>query len=213
MSKDSVLSNKLKFDQENNHKKGFCSFDGQTAMQNYKAFGAVWDLIEEVKPNTIIEIGTAAGGFTRFLKAAVDDLNFSCKVISYDVNQVEKRKLLLDLGIDYREEDCFGKNSESNLFKLKNDIQSSGTTIVFCDGGHKITEFNILSDFLKLNDIILAHDYSYSKEVFEKDIKPSIWSWCEVTYDRIKDSVERNNLQPFHQDSLNKVVWACFKKL
>lgn len=213
MSKDSVLSNKLKFDQENNHKKGFCSFDGYMAMQNYKAFSATWDLIEKTKPKTMIEIGTAASGFCRFLKIASDDLGINSKVITYDVNHIEHRKTLIDVNIEYREEQCFTKETESNLLKLKADIQSQGTTIVFCDGGHKITEFNILSEFLKSGDIILAHDYSYSKEIFESKIKNKIWNFCEVTYDRIQEAVEKNNLEPFEAESMNNVAWASFIKV
>lgn len=212
MSKDTVLSKKLKFDKKRNHEKGFCSFDGYMAMQSFRAFSATWDLISETKPSTIIEIGTAASGFCRFLKSAVDDLDIDCPIITYDVNDVAHRSTLIDIGIEYRQQDCFGKNSQDNLLALKNDIQKSGVTIVFCDGGHKITEFNMLSDYLKSGDIILAHDYSYSKEVFENKIKNKIWNFCEITYDRIEPSIKRNNLKPFHENSMNNVAWACFRK-
>lgn len=212
MSKEKILSSNLQFDKELNHEKGFCSFSGQTAMQNYKAFSVIWDLLELASPKTIIEIGTAAGGFSRFLKLASDDLKLNAKVITYDVNHAPQRKALLDLGIEYREEDCFGADSSNNLSRLKRDIQSDGTCIVFCDGGHKITEFNMLSDFIKNGDFILAHDYSYSKDHFEKNMKGKNWNFCEITYSSIEESVLRNNLNPFNEKKLNDVAWACFTK-
>lgn len=213
MNKDEILSANLRFDKETNHEKGFCSFAGETAMQNYNAFSVIWDLLESSQPKTIIEIGTASGGFTRFLKLAADSLDLDARVITYDVNSSPKRKSLLNYGIEYREEQCFTKETEGNLLKLKDDIQSQGTTIVFCDGGHKITEFNILSEFIKSGDIILAHDYSYSKEIFESKIKNKIWNFCEVTYDKIQEAVEKNNLEPHEAELMNNVVWASFIKV
>ena len=212
MNKDEILSANLRFNKETNHEKGFCSFAGETAMQNYNAFSVIWDLLESSQPKTIIEIGTASGGFTRFLKLAADSLNLDAKVITYDVNSCPRRKALLNYGIEYRQEDCFGPGNESNMTRLKQDIQSPGTCVVFCDGGHKITEFNALSDFIKSGDYILAHDYSPSRETFEHDMKGKRWNWCEITYSSIEESVKRNNLSPYNSTEINNAAWACFVK-
>lgn len=45
-------------------------------------------------------------------------------------------------------------------------IKREGTTLILCDGGSKINEFNILSKYLKSGDIIMAHDYVDTKENF-----------------------------------------------
>ncbi len=212
MSKQSTLESRLKFDREAIFSKGFCSFDGETAMQHYNAFYYLWDLIEDMRPNKIIEIGTAAGGLTRFLKCIAEELNLNAQVISYDVNDNPSREKLLDIGVDYRQEDCFDKKNVNNLNKLAQEISTEGRTLVLCDGGHKITEFNMLSDFLKKEDVIMAHDYSSSKDFFQSEIHGKIWNWCEITYENIKDSVERNNLKPHFADKFSKAVWACFIK-
>lgn len=207
-----TLESRLKFTKEEIYSKGFCSFDGETAMQHYNAFYYLWDLIEDMRPNKLIEIGTAAGGLTRFLKCISDELNLNAKVISYDVNDNPARNKLLDIGVDYRQEDCFDKKNEHNLYRLAHDISSEGKALVLCDGGHKITEFNKLANFLKTGDVIMAHDYSLSREVFKSEIHGKIWNWCEVTYEDIKDTVEKNHLKPHLSEKFSQAVWACFIK-
>lgn len=210
--KYSELEKKLRYNKEKIYETGMCAFDGFTAMQHYNAFYYIWDLIEDIKPSTIIEIGTAAGGLTRFLKFACNELNVNSRVISYDRSVNPFNKMITpDLGIDLRIKDCF-HGDENNLNELISDIQSEGRCIVLCDGGNKVKEFNILSDYLKTGDIIMSHDYAYDSQDFTDNIKGKIWNWCESKFENLKDSVERNHLLSYRQDLFSKAVWACFIK-
>ena len=48
-------------------------------------------------------------------------------------------------------------------------ISQPGQTIVFCDNGNKPREFNVFSQFLKVGDIIVVHDWN--KEIFPENVK------------------------------------------
>ena len=50
----------------------------------------------------------------------------------------------------------------------------------------------------------MAHDYSFSKEVYLNEIKDKIWNWCEITEDDIKDASQQNSLVPFNQNILEE---------
>jgi len=90
-----------------------------------------------------------------------------------------------------------------------NFIQQEGVTIVLCDGGYKIGEFNILSKYIKPEDFILAHDYASTDEFFDEYINMKFWNWHEIQDSDIQESVEKHNLKPFMQDEFTKAVWVC----
>ena len=92
-------------------------------------------------------------------------------------------------------------------------IQRVGVTIVFCDGGWKKGELNLLSNFIKPGDFILAHDYCDNKQVFEEKIKGKVWNWFEISFNDIKESCERNGLIEYDKEIFNNVAWTCRQKL
>ena len=110
-------------------------------------------------------------------------------------------------------EKTFNIQPNTHYFQLKQEvidfIQSDGITIVLCDGGWKIGEFNLLSDYIKSGDFILAHDFSNSREIYENEIKNKIWNWCEITEDDIKDAVNKHNLKSYNQGLFSQAVWVC----
>ena len=108
-----------------------------------------------------------------------------------------------------RVENIFSDDWSSVKQEVIDFIKSDGITIVLCDGGWKIGEFNVLSNYIKPDDFILAHDFSTSREVYENEIKNKIWNWCEITEEDIKEAVDRNNLKPYNQDRFSQAVWAC----
>jgi cephalosporin hydroxylase len=63
------------------------AFRGHTAQQSHNVYQVFYDFISEVKPNRILEIGTALGGFTEFLKIITDELNLDTKILSYDISE------------------------------------------------------------------------------------------------------------------------------
>lgn len=188
------------------------SFEGHSAQQHHDVYNVFYEFIKEVKPKRILEIGTALGGFTTFLKIIIDEFNLDTKILSFDITARPWYNDMINKGIDVRVEDIFGDFKDIPT-EIKNFITSDGVTIVLCDGGWKIGEFNLLSDYIKVGDFIMAHDYSIDKEYFEKEINNKIWNWCEIIEDDISESSLRNNLEFYNQDKFSKVVWVCKKKV
>lgn len=88
-------------------------------------------------------------------------------------------------------------------------IQSEGTTIVLCDGGSKINEFKTLAEYLKVGDIIMAHDYVDTKENFIENYKNKIWNWREIGDEHIDSTCDRYNLVNYMKETFDPAVWVC----
>ena len=185
------------------------AFKGHTAQQSNNAYQVFYDFISEVKPVRILEIGTALGGFTEFLKIITDELNLNTKILSYDISERPWYNQIIEKGIDVRVENIFNEDWSGVKQDVIDFVQQDGLTIVLCDGGWKIGEFKIFSKLIKDGDYILAHDYSISKEIYESEIKDKIWNWCEITESDIQESVTENNLKFYNQDKFSQAVWVC----
>jgi len=185
------------------------AFRGHDAQQSHNAYQVFYDFISEVKPKRILEIGTALGGFTEFLKILSDELNLNINILSYDVSERPWYNQMIEKGIDVRVENIFNEDWSNVKQDVIDFVQQDGITIVLCDGGWKIGEFKIFSKLIKDGDYILAHDYSYDKVTYENEIKNRIWNWCEITESDIESSVIENNLKSYQPDKFSKAVWVC----
>lgn len=185
------------------------AFKGHAAQQSHNAYQVFYDFISEVKPDRILEIGTALGGFTEFLKIITEELNLNTKILSYDISERPWYSQMIEKGIDVRVENIFNEDWTGVKQEVVDFVQQEGRTIVLCDGGWKIGEFKIFSKLIKEGDFILAHDYSISKEIYETEIKDKIWNWCEITESDIEESVIENNLKFYNQDKFSQAVWVC----
>ena len=163
----------------------------------------------------IVEIGTNRGGFSIWLN---DNKKENCQFLTYDINpncvQIPKNHRAYSC-IKYA--DCF---SPTCIEYLKGLIQNSGRTLFLCDGGNKVKEFNIYSQFLKPNDVIMLHDYSDSPNEIEKwnDIKlkyniVGAFHQPESSFSEIVNAVENNNLQKYMYDEFLNIFWGSFIKL
>ena len=185
------------------------AFRGHTAQQSHNAYQVFYDLISEIKPKRILEIGTALGGFTEFLKILSDELNLNINILSYDITERPWYNQMVEKVIYVRVENIFNEDWTNVKQDVIDFIQQEGVTIVLCDGGWKIGEFKIFSKLIKDGDFILAHDYSYDKVTYENEIKNKIWNWCEITESDIESSVKENNLKSYQPDKFSKAVWVC----
>lgn len=157
------------------------------------------------KIGRIIEIGSLFGGLTVLFK--IFSMCYGCDFIAYDICGSPYDEEMDQLNIGLRKTDVFEDED-----KLGKEIASEGATILLCDGGNKIKEFNMFSKYLKSGDIILAHDYAPDHKYFAENIKGKLWNWCEITYGDIQQSVEEHNLKPFlHELGLISAT-ACFIK-
>lgn len=188
------------------------SFMGHSAQQSHNAYEIFYDFIKEVKPSRILEIGTALGGFTEFLKIIIDELELRTKILSYDIAERPWYGEMIEKGIDVRVENIFNEDWSGVKEEVVNFIKNEGVTIVLCDGGWKVGEFKIFSDLIKSGDFILAHDYSHDHETFVKKIKNKIWNWFEISYEDIKISCDKNNLEPYNQEIFSNAAWVCMIK-
>ncbi len=185
------------------------SFENNASQQSHNAYQVFYDFLNEVKPKRILEIGTALGGFTKFLKIVSNECNLDINVRSYDIITLNWYDEIRDFGVDLRVENIFN----SDYSKVNDDviqyINEDGLTIILCDGGWKIGEFNLLSNYMKVGDIIMAHDYAKNENFFNTVMKDKLWNWFEISENHIIDSCLKNNLIDYNEDVFSKVAWAC----
>ena len=179
------------------------------SQQNHNAYEVFYNLLNEIKPKRILEIGTALGGFTSFLNIVSKENNLNIDILTYDIYDRPWYSDMRDDGIDVRVENVFGDNFEKVNDEVIKYIQQDGITIVLCDGGDKIREFNLLSNYIKRNDLIMAHDYAYDIDKYQKDIQYKIWNWCEITEYDIYEASVKNNLINYSQNIFDNIVWVC----
>lgn len=162
----------------------------------------------------IIEIGANRGGFTIWL---FQNKNNSCKLHSYEIDEnILEIQRSHDAYSSVIFDDCFSNESIENI---KNLINSNGRTLILCDGGNKINEFNLYSQYLKNNDVIMLHDFSDSPNEQEKwnsirnKLKGFGFTSPESTYKDIENSVIKNNLQKYMYDDFLQIFWGSFTKI
>jgi hypothetical protein len=207
-----IQENITKFtDLQNND--SLSSFMNHASQQSHNVYQIFYDFISDVKPKRILEIGTALGGFTQFLNIIIKELNLDTKILTYDIISHPWYQEIINEGIDLRVEDIFSDNFKTCKQEVIDFINESGITLVLCDGGWKIGEFNLLSDYIKSGDYIMAHDYSFDEETYKNEIYNKIWNWCEITEKDIQECSLRNNLTPYNHEIFSKCVWVCKKKL
>lgn len=172
--------------------------------QHVKAPQQLANLLDELKPTVIIEIGTLKGGLTMLL---VDAKPAATKVVSFDIVD-HRSSQACGTDFEFCQKDCF---SAEGLALIKDLIAVGAPALVLCDGGDKPKEFNAFAPLLKPGDVIMAHDYHRDRERYEQ-IGKFCWQWWEIKYADIRATVEAQGLQPYRDEHLSPVAWACFKK-
>jgi cephalosporin hydroxylase len=208
MSLEHKITRKINLEEND----GLSSFMGMAAQQTHEVYEVFYNFLNEVKPVRILEIGTALGGFTQFLKWVSDEINHPIDILSYDIYGRGWYEDMIKSDIDVRVEDIFMNNYQEVKQDVIDFIQQDGITIVLCDGGNKIGEFNVLSKFIKSGDFIMAHDYGENKEIFEERVNRKLWNWFEISNENIKDSCISNNLNYYNKETFENVVWTCRQK-
>ena len=99
---------------------------------------------------------------------------------------------IINENLDIRIENIFLENYQDIPQSYKDFIQNDGITIVLCDGGDKIREFNLLSKFIKSGDFILGHDYAVDRKTFDDLIDRKVWNWYELSESDILDGMARS---------------------
>jgi len=185
-------------------------------ISQHENVGSVFNkLIKQIKPKRILEIGTADGGLTLMLRDLLNDNGLNNSIIrTYDILEQTNLKNKNVDGIEIITKSPFNYPYSDLEYpdEIKEFVQSEGTTLVLCDGGFKINEFILISQFLKVGDVIMAHDYAHDSDVFKKEIENKIWNWHEIQYSDISNACEINNLESYMLDEFKQVVWVCKMK-
>jgi hypothetical protein len=172
-------------------------------------------LIGELKPKRILEIGTADGGLTFMLRNILNELGLNDSIIrTYDIIEQVNLKKKNSNGIEVLTKSPFNYPYSDFEFseEIEEFIKRSGVTLVLCDGGSKKNEFRLISQFLKIDDVIMAHDYAHDEIYFNENIKNKIWDWHEIQYSDIRESCEKHNLESYMNEEFQEVVWVCKRK-
>jgi cephalosporin hydroxylase len=187
--------------------------------QHHDAHKVFKQFLSEIRPARILEIGTFHGGLTLCLRDIMDELGlYSHPIITYDINNQEfLRPLVLNRNVHVRTKNLF--DYDSNKFidlvsenEIKSFIQQDDITMVLCDGGCKKCEFNIIAPLLKVNDIIMAHDYAPNETYFQEYIKDKIWNWLEIQDEDIAEAAAQYSLRPCKQELLQNIAWLSKQK-
>lgn len=191
---------------------GLSSYMGMASQQNHNVYEIFYNFLNDVKPKRILEIGTALGGFTQFLKKVSDESQLDINILSYDIYEMTWYQTMIQNDIDVRVENVFDSNYQSVKQEVIDFIQQGGITLVLCDGGNKVGEFNLLSNYIKEGDFIMAHDYADNRENFDTNFNRKIWNWHEIQDSDINESCLRNNLKSYNKEIFDSVVWVCKTK-
>jgi cephalosporin hydroxylase len=195
---------------------GHTSYRGLTTQQHNDAFDIFKTFLNEIKPKRVLEIGTAGGGLTLFIRHVLDEIGLtSTPIKSFDVVECNWYNDIRKENVEILIENIFDQ-SYLNLEKPEKIvpyIQENGTTLVLCDGGHKIGEFNMIAPFIKPGDFIMAHDYVDTWENYKENYVDKIWNWCEIEEKYIDEVSKKHNLIHYNKEIFDKVVWVCKQKL
>ena len=187
------------------HEEGSIEFCGLRMSQNQNGPIAIDTVMKTAGPfRRIIEIGTGSGGLS--ILFALYAIHQQAQFVTYDIKPCRNR-VLTALGVDFRQKSCWEAETEIATF-----IQSQGRTLLFCDGGNKIREFNVFAPHLKPGDVIMAHDYAVSRDEWNEHLRGSVWDWCEITFVDIRAACEKCDLVPVEAFICSLAAMCAWKK-
>ena len=138
-------------------------FLGLTGMQTPESYDMWEQLIFGQRFQRIIEFGTWDGALSLYF--ALFCLDKGMQFYTYDRRDYfdTPLKRIIQFQKFYEKLDIF-----KNVEKIGALISQPGQTLLFCDNGNKIREFNIFAPYLKSGDIIAVHDWGW--EIKMEDI-------------------------------------------
>jgi cephalosporin hydroxylase len=181
-------------------------------QQNQYLVKNLKNILNTIKPKRIVEIGTARGGMTLLMSDILNELGLrDSKIKTFDITMREHLKNIEVNNIEFYVGNIFNwsKRELDKPEEITNFLSDNDVNLILCDGGNKISEFNILSKYLKKGDIIMAHDYAPNREVFNSEYKDKIWNWLEIEDKHIKKSVEEYNLFDYEMDLIKPTAWVA----
>lgn len=190
---------------------GWFQYAGMVAQQNHNAiavFQAFFATHADI--SLVLEFGTGHGGFSVFLKDECDKIG--AKFVTYETDPARlaqhTHEEFAKRNIDVRKLDVLSPEGVASALA---ELRESRRALVLCDGGDKISEFNSFAPHLRVNDIIMAHDYAPNAETFGQEYFNKIWNWHEIDDHATAAARVAANLVPYYPD-FNTAAWLCVIK-
>jgi len=181
-------------------------------QQNQYLFENLKNILNLIKPNRIVEIGTARGGMTLLMSDILNELGLrDSRIKTFDITMREHLKNVKLENVEFYVGNIFNwsKRELDKPEEITNFLSDNGVNLILCDGGHKIAEFNTLTKYLKKGDIIMAHDYSPDEKTFNDEYRDKIWNWMEISDKDIQETTERYNLEPYNMELIKPTAWVA----
>lgn len=156
----------------------------------------------------IIELGCGGGGLSTFLALYCCEHDVEYHLFDYGPNTYYP-KPISRLGAIFHHCNIFEENVAKFITEL---IQREGISLVLCDNGDKVREFNTYAAVVKVGDIICAHDYSDSMEKFMREMHGNVWDSMEISHKDIRESCDKFSLATFHEGIANQQAWTCRRR-
>jgi len=198
--------------------KGYCKYKGIIVQQHEQFSTVFFDFLKDIKPVRILEIGTGTGAFTLFLREKLNEIGLSDSIIkSFDINPMDSFHMSINEmdNVEILKENIFS-DDDYTLIKydlIEDFIKGDGKTLVLCDGGNKVREFNQISPLLKIGDYIMAHDYVDTENNFMENFLDKIWNWAEIKDEDIIEICQKENLISIDKEKFDSIVWVCKQKI
>lgn len=195
---------------------GCTEYSKLTAQQHVDFYKVFENFLKDIKPKRVLEIGTAGGGFIMAMRDILNSIGLEDTTIkTFEIHDrdwyIRLRENNIEVNLINLFDDTYMNLSKPEL--IESYIKDEGITLVLCDGGHKIGEFNSIAPLIKEGDFIMCHDYIDTWENFQNNFRNKIWDWCEVEEQYIEKVSREQNLVFYNQENFSKIVWCCKKKV
>lgn len=187
--------------------KQFINYKNILTAQVPSTIGFLSKVILENNFGYIIELGTNRGGLTLWLN---DNKNKDCKIYSFEIFPEVPLFKSEDIDGELVIGDVFSQECKNLIISL---LKQEKQCLLLCDGGNKNSEFNFFSKYLKVNDVIMLHDYFDSYEEYLQTQKETGWETPpESSLQEIEESVKEYNLKQYNYQLGKKSLWGSFIK-
>lgn len=180
---------------------GFPMSQNRLAVPSWSYF------FEHVPAARVIELGTNCGGFTVCLGIMGKQWDFQVTTFDTGDNPATGGRLgpWFDfLGISFYQADVL---SEPAIHQISEMIKLPGVTVLACDNGNKIKEWNTYAKALKPGDCLLAHDIHPDCHEHRE-----VWGWGEIRVEDVKDSILEDDLWPFLYEEMAMGAWMSYRR-